>query len=184
MLQLVDDSDIKKTMISSYLIDELNKKAQFTSDIIFAYYFCDNKDNKRNTVITIIRELLLQLLRQRSLLFKHIQKDYDQIKDWAFDNFDALWRILLKILTDFNADQIYLLINALNECEKSSRKFRQIFLASLTELFSTQQRSEIMNVKLLITCRSESDILDELNHLRELICIDSDKNYITDIQQS
>ena len=184
MLQLVNDSDIKKTMISSYLIDELNKKAQFTSDIIFVYYFCDNKDNKRNTVITIIRELLLQLLRQRSLLFKHIQKDYNQIRDWAFDNFDALWRILLKILTDFNADQIYLLINALNECEKSSREFQQIFLASLTELFSTQQRSEIMNVKLLITCRSESDILDELNHLRELICIDLDKNYITDIQQS
>jgi len=78
-------------------------------------------------------------------------------------------------LRNLNADQIYLLIDALNKCDKSSREFRQIFLASLTELFSTQQESEIMNVKLIITCRSESDILDELNHLRELICIDSDK---------
>ncbi len=175
MLQLVDASDIEKTMISSYLIDELDKRAQFTSDMIFAYYFCDNKDDKRNTVIAIIRKLLLQLLRQRSLLFKHIQKDYNQMRDRVFDNFDALWRILLKILRNLNADQIYLLIDALNKCDKSSREFRQIFLASLTELFSTQQESEIMNVKLIITCRSESDILDELNHLRELICIDSDK---------
>jgi len=78
-------------------------------------------------------------------------------------------------LADFNAGQIYLLIDALNECDKSSREFRQVFLASLAELFSTQQGSGIMNVKLLITCRSESDILDELNHLRGLIRIDSGK---------
>ncbi len=95
--------------------------------------------------------------------------------DWAFDNFDAFWRILLKILTDFNANQIYFLIDALNECDKSSYDFRQIFLANLTDLFSIQQKNEVIDFKLLITCRSKSDILNELNHLRELIHIDSDK---------
>jgi len=175
MLQLVGAPGIGKTMISSYLIDELDKRAQFTSGMIFAYYFCDNKDDKRNTAIAIIRGLLLQLLRQRPLLFKHIQEDYDQMRDRAFDNFDALWRILLKILADPNAGQIYLLIDALDECDKSSRGFRQAFLASLAELFSTQQRSGIMNVKLLITCRPESDILDELNDPRRLVRIDSGK---------
>ena len=90
MLQLVNASDIKKTMILSYLVEELKKRAQFTSDMTFAYYFCDNKDDKRNTVIAIIREFLLQLLRQRFLLFKHIQKDYDQMKDQTFNNFNVL----------------------------------------------------------------------------------------------
>jgi len=175
MLQLVGAPGIGKTMISSYLIDELDKRAQFTSGMIFAYYFCDSKDDKRNTAIAIIRGLLLQLLRQRPLLFKHIQEDYDQMRDRAFDNFDALWRILLKILADPNAGQIYLLIDALDECDKSSRGFRQAFLASLAELFSTQQGSGIMNVKLLITCRPESDILDELNDPRRLVRIDSGK---------
>jgi len=175
MLQLVGAPGIGKTMISSYLIDELGKRAQFTSGMMLAYYFCDNKDDKRNTAITIIRGLLLQLLRQRPLLFKHIQEDYDQMRDRAFDNFDALWRILLKILADPNAGQIYLLIDALDECDKSSRGFRQAFLASLAELFSTQQGSGIMNVKLLITCRPESDILDELNDPRRLVRIDSGK---------
>ena len=51
----------------------------------------------------------------------------------------------------------------------------QIFLANLTDLFSIQQKNEVIDFKLLITCRSESDILNELNHLRELIHIDSDK---------
>ncbi len=175
MLRLVGAPGIGKTMISSYLVDELDKRAQITSDMVFAYYFCDNKDDKRNTAIAIIRGLLLQLLRQRPLLFKHIQEDYDQMRDRVFDNFDALWRILLKILRDPNAGQIYLLIDALDECDKSSRGFRQAFLASLADLFSTPQGSEIMNVKLIITCRPESDILDELNYLRGLIRIDSGK---------
>jgi len=175
MLQLVGAPGIGKTMISSYLIDELGKRAQFTSGMMLAYYFCDNKDDKRNTAITIIRGLLLQLLRQRPLLFKHIQEDYDQMRDRAFDNFDALWRILLKILADPNAGQIYLLIDALDECDKSTRGFRQAFLASLAELFSTHQGSGIMNVKLLITCRPKSDILDELNDPRRLVRIDSGK---------
>ena len=77
MLQLVDASEIEKLIISSYLIGDLDKRAQFTSDMIFAYYFCDNKTDKRNTAIAIIRGLILQLLRERSLLFKHIQDDYD-----------------------------------------------------------------------------------------------------------
>ncbi len=175
MLQLVGAPGIGKTMISSYLIDELGKRAQFTSGMMLAYYFCDNKDDKRNTAITIIRGLLLQLLRQRPLLFKHIQEDYDQMRDRAFDNFDALWRILLKILADPNAGQIYLLTDALDECDKSTRGFRQAFLTSLAELFSTYQGSGIMNVKLLITCRPESDILDELNDPRRLVRIDSGK---------
>ncbi len=162
-------------MISTYLVEELEKRAQFTSGMIFAYYFCDNKDDKRNTAIAIIRGLLLQLLRQRPLLFKHIQEDYDQMGHIVFDNFDALWRILLKLLTDSNAVQIYFLIDALNECDKSSRGFRQAFLASLADLFSVQHGSESIHVKLLITCRPESDILDELNHLRGLVRIDSGK---------
>jgi len=78
-------------------------------------------------------------------------------------------------LTDSNAGQIYFLIDALDECDKSSRGFRQAFLASLADLFSVQQGSESIHVKLLITCRSESDILDELNHLRGLMHIDSGK---------
>jgi len=175
VLRLVGAPGIGKTMISSYLVEELEKRAQFTSGMIFAYYFCDNKDDKRNTAIAIIRGLLLQLLRQRPLLFKHIQEDYDQMRHRVFDNFDALWRILLKILTDPNAGQIYFLIDALDECDKSSRGFRQAFLASLADLFSVQQGSESIHVKLLITCRPESDILDEFNHLRGLVRIDSGK---------
>ena len=175
MLQLVGAPGIGKTMISSYLVDELNKRAQCTPGMIFAYYFCDNNDNKRNTAIAIIRGFLLQLLRQRPLLFKHIQEDYHQMRDRAFEEFEALWRILLKMLTDPNASQVYFLIDALDECDKSPRGFRQAFLASLADLFSTQHGNGAIDFKLLITCRPESDILGELDDPTRLVRIDSGK---------
>lgn len=174
MLRLVGAPGIGKTMISSYLVEQLEKRAQVTSDMTFAYYFCDNKDDKRNTTIAILRGLLLQLLRQRPLLFKHIQEDYNQMKDTLFDNFDALWRILQKMLVDPNSGQIYFLVDALDECDKSPRGLRQAFLTSTANLFSIQQKSGI-DVKLLITCRPESDILEELRLLHGLLCIDSGK---------
>ncbi len=81
------------------------------------------------------------------------------------------------MLRNSHAGQIYILIDALNECDKSSREFRQAFLENLAELFPIEQEkeSENIDVKLLITCRSESDISDELIDSRRSIRIDSSK---------
>lgn len=63
MLRLINALNIKKMMILNYLINEFNKRTQFTFNIIFTYYFYDNKNNKRNIIIIIIRELFLKLLK-------------------------------------------------------------------------------------------------------------------------
>ena len=97
------------------------------------------------------------------------------MKSQIFNSFNGLWQILLKILKDLNAGQIYFLIDALYECNKSSCGFQQAFLKSLTHLFFIQLESETFDVKLLLTCQSESDILDELNDLDKSVHIDSDK---------
>jgi len=62
LLQLIGDPGIGKTMISSFLVRELEQKVQQTSAATLAYYFCENQ--VRNTATAILRGLLLQLLRQ------------------------------------------------------------------------------------------------------------------------
>ena len=172
LLRLVGGPGIGKTMISSFLVDELEKRAQKSPAMTFAYYFCDNKDVKRNTATAIIRGLLLQLLRQHHKLFGHIQPDYKQMKGQLFDNFDALWRILLNIIRDFKAGEIYLLVDALDECEKWSR---QALLVRLAELFPSSGASGTANVKFLITCRPESEIQEALLEVKGQIRVDSGK---------
>jgi hypothetical protein len=70
-------------MLSSFLVQEFEDKAVKTPNMVLAYYFCDNKDEKRNTDTAILRGLLLQLLR-RLPLFKHVQPEFDQQKDDRF----------------------------------------------------------------------------------------------------
>lgn len=172
LLRLVGTPGIGKTMIASFLVHELEERAQRSPKMTFAYYFCDNKDENRNTAIAIIRGLLLQLLRQHHNLFKHIQSDYNQMKDRLRDNFDALWRILLKMLGDFKTGEIYLLVDALDECEKSTRKD---LLLCLADLFTSSRPGGAASVKLLITCRPEEDVEFELSNIGGYLSVDSAK---------
>ena len=171
VLRLLGGPGIGKTMISSFLVEELEQKAKKTPTMTLAYYFCDNKDERRRSGLAILRGLLLQILRQLPMLSKHVQLEYDQQQDKLFGNFDALWRILLKVLEDPDAGEIYLLIDALDECETPSR---EAFLTVLANLLRSSRLVK-MRIKLLITSRPELDIQSSLSDVETQLHVDSGK---------
>ena len=156
---------IGKTMISSFLVEELALLAERSSQMTLAYYFCDDKDEKRRTATAVLRGLLLQLLRQRPVLFKHIQTQFDISRDSLFSNFHALWRIFVSIVQDPEAGEVCCLIDALDECEKESR---QLFLNDLTKLFCSQQSKKPF-LKLIVISRQENDIEESLSTVSSTI---------------
>ena len=158
LLWLSGGPGIGKTMISSFLVKELAHLAERSSQITLAYYFCDDKDEKRKTATAILRGLLLQLLRQKPVLFKHIQPSFDMSRDSLCTNFHALWRIFISIVRDPGAGEVCCLIDALDECERESR---QLFLMNLKEIFDPHE-NRTLSVKFIITSRRESDIEEEL----------------------
>ena len=169
LLWLSGGPGIGKTMVSSFLVEEMTHLAERSSQMTLAYYFCDDKDEKRRTATAILRGLLLQLLRQRPVLFKHIQPGYDMSRDTLFTNFHSLWRVFLSVVYDPEADNVYCLIDALDECGKESR---QPFLTSLTTVFGLQQEKKT-SVKFIITSRRENDIEEEL--------VSADNPYVQDL---
>jgi hypothetical protein len=56
-------------MLSIFLAEELERVEKESQDTIFIEYFCDNKDEKRNTAVGIFRGLVFQLLNKRKELF-------------------------------------------------------------------------------------------------------------------
>ena len=159
LLWLSGGPGIGKTMISSFLVEELAHLAERSSQMTLAYYFCDDKVEDRRTATAILRGLLLQLLRQRPILFNHIQSHFDMSRDSLFTNFHALWRIFVCILQDSGAGEVFCLIDALDECEKETR---QLFLTDFTKLFCSQQSQKTV-VKFIVTSRRESDIEESLS---------------------
>ncbi|KAL9134421.1 MAG: hypothetical protein Q9175_004391 [Cornicularia normoerica] len=154
LLWLSGAPGIGKTMLSGFLVEEIAQLAKQSSQMTVAYYFCDDKYQERRTATAILRGLLLQLLRQRPILFKHIQSDFDMCGDSLCTNLHALWRIFVSIVQDPEAGEVYCLIDALDECEKESR---QLFLTEFTKLFRSPQ-SKKTHVKFIVTSRRENDI--------------------------
>ena len=150
---------IGKTMISSFLVEELAHLAAQSSQMTLAYYFCDDKVEGRRTATAILRGLLLQLLRQRPMLFKHIQSHFDMSRDSLFTNFHALWRVFVSIIQDSGAGEVFCLIDALDECEKESR---QLFLTDFTKLFCSQSSQKTV-VKFIVASRRENNIEESLS---------------------
>ncbi len=150
---------IEKTMISSFLVEELAQLAERSSKMMLAYYFCDDKDERRRTATAILRGLLLQLLRQRPILFKHIQSSFDMSRDRLFADFHALWRIFISIIQDPEAGEVCCLIDALDECETESR---QLFLTNLEKLFCSPQSKRTF-AKFIVTSRPNNNIEESLS---------------------
>ncbi|KHN94745.1 Peroxisomal targeting signal 1 receptor [Metarhizium album ARSEF 1941] len=165
LLRLVGSPGIGKTIMSTFLVEVLREKVEKTADKTFAYFFCDDKNQDRKTPTAILRSLVWQLLLQRNELFRHVQPDFekhagDRVFEDFFNSFSALWRVFCCTLQDERAGEVFILIDALDECESSTR---QHLLVSIKKLFQLPPGKVRRNIKLLITCRLQiSDIEDEL----------------------
>lgn len=187
-LQLIGSPGIGKTMMSTFLIEVLKRKVEKSPDKLFAYFLCDDKDEKRRTPTSMLRSLIWQLLLQKNELYRHIQSDFEKHKDnrvfeSLFENFSALWRIFQEMLCDEDAGEVFILIDALDECDSSTRN---ALLYGLRELLQASP-NPTAKFRILITCRPEiDDIKYELDGMGVSLRMDSSEvntdlsNYIED----
>ncbi|OQU96310.1 Ankyrin repeat-containing protein isoform 2 [Cladophialophora immunda] len=168
LLQLEGAPGIGKTVLATFLVNELTRRAETTPEMTFAYFFCDNKHEARKTATSILRGLIWQLLRRHEDLFEHILSDFKSQQDRLFENFEALWRILSKMLRDPKSGDAFLLIDALDECEELSREG----LIDSLELLANEACDDC---KVLITCRPGYDKRNKLDEISTCIRVDTGK---------
>lgn len=150
-------------MMATFLVKILKEKVEKSPDKTLAYLFCDDKIQDRRTPTAILRSLVWQLLLQNNRLFRHVHADFEKHKEnrlfeELFENFSALWRIFQDMLRDEGAGEVFILIDALDECDRFTRK---ALLLGIRELSQSSPRGRL---KFLITCRPEiSDIEYELD---------------------
>ncbi|KAK8908509.1 hypothetical protein QC760_002884 [Botrytis cinerea] len=110
-----------KTMMSIGLIERLS----FPQDesTVVAYFFCQNADYELNTLQAIIKGLILQLVDQQKELIEYLRDHWDTRKERFNKNMTSwrtLWEIFYKMLYRCKCPKIYLIIDALNECQDDS----------------------------------------------------------------
>lgn len=66
--------------MSSYIVEDLQKKERESPSTTFIFYFCNDRIDARRTTLVITRGLLVQLLRRQPVLFEALKSDYSK---WA-----------------------------------------------------------------------------------------------------
>ena len=164
-----------KTMLSIYLAEHLESTLK---DVPLLQYFCDNKDERRNTAVTVLRGLLFQLFRLRPELMTYILPIFEIRKESLFEHssFETLWKIFEKILRDLSLGPVYCILDGLDECDSVSLK---ALLRRIRALFPTKVgETPSSRLHLLIVSRDLPNFIPEvlLGFPRVHLDIDSDSD--------
>ncbi|TGO70873.1 hypothetical protein BELL_0652g00010 [Botrytis elliptica] len=136
-----------KTMMSIGLIERLS----FPQDesTVVTYFFCQNADYELNTLQAIIKGLILQLVNQQKELIEYLRDHWDT-REGRFNkdmtSWRTLWDIFYKMLYRCKCPKIYVIVDALDECQDNG-------MADLLKLVVRTGLDHPSKIKWLLTSR-------------------------------
>jgi ankyrin repeat protein len=169
-----------KTMLSIFLTEELEKIVVQSQDAKLAYFFCDNRNKKRNTAVAMLRGLIFQLIQQHSKLLEHILPVFKVQKEALFSDssFESLWRIFESMVRDPGIDSVFCVLDGLDECDEHS-------LEMLTEKLRDFFSKSPMGLKLVAVSRELPDCIPRAisGFPRVRLDPDSDREVSNDLRE-
>ena len=162
-----------KTMLAIALIEELSKRIQQIGNSprqALVYFFCDNQDDRRRTASLILRGIIYQILCQHPDLAVYLHNEYKKQGEQLFssrNSLQTLWRILHTIIKNSGLQDVYIVIDALDECDVDSMETLIVLLEPYIDfqeddLGQCDQKDMGCSIKWLLTSRSEVRIKQPL----------------------
>ncbi|KAL9117500.1 MAG: hypothetical protein Q9187_005963 [Circinaria calcarea] len=151
-----------KTMLSIFLAEELERTAKNSQNVLFLQYFCDSKDEKRKTAVTVIRGLIFQLLQSRPKLINHILPSFKIQKESLFtgSSFPTLWKIFESMVCDPILGTTYCILDGLDECDAD---LLEVLLGKFAALLSAKtNESSACRLNLIVVSRDLPEFIPEL----------------------
>ena len=108
-------SVLSRALVDSSLLDPDEPDAVTNSTC----YFFFKDDAERGSGRNALRSLLHQLFKQKPWLIRHAVREYQTTQELTFEQ---LWDVLMRAVSDTNAGPVICLLDALDECESSTRR--------------------------------------------------------------
>jgi hypothetical protein len=146
-----------KTMLMIGIVKELLQQVQSRPSQSLAYFFCQVTDPRLNKATSILRSLIYMLVRQQPHLITHLRERYD-IDPKLFESehaFYCLSAIFDKMVQNSTKATVFLLIDALDECETGLPELLQFITATKSTLS--------IQVKWVVSSRNRVDIEQALD---------------------
>lgn len=152
LLWIKGDPGKGKTMLLCGIINEL--EASLVDNCV-VYFFCQATEPTLNNAAAVLRGLIYMLTKRNPWLTKHVQNEYKTAGAKLFEGPNArytLSRILRAILQDPDLQDVYLVIDALDECQHD--------LPSLLNII--KNHLDTNRVKWVVSSRNRVDIEQSL----------------------
>lgn len=148
-----------KTMLLMGIIRELSNQLAAHAPSL-SYFFCQGTGTKKlSSATAALRSLIWMLLVQQPALILHLQNAYKQSGEALFNDgneFYALKRVFQNMLQDPSLLPVYLIVDALDECDRTKPGSEELIEFISISLGLSKK------VKWLLSSRPEVDILAQL----------------------
>lgn len=150
-------------MIMMALTREIERRLQSTpgASAALSFFFCQNTERELSNATAIVRGLTYLLAVQHPKLAHHLCQKYEEAGERLFEGFNVfytLWRTLLNMVQDATVSKVYLLVDALDECDAASV---QAFLAGVTGV-TGETSLAARKIKWIVSSRNEQHIQQQL----------------------
>lgn len=153
-----------KTMMMMALTEEIARRLRDKPGSgVVSFFFCQNAARELSNSTAIVRGLTFLLAAEQPTLRKHLAKKCAEAGERLFEGFNvlqSLWNTLLDIAQDEAVPRVYLLVDALDECDTDSIR---AFLTLLTRGTSTGLRK----IKWVLSSRNETHISQRLQRSQD-----------------
>lgn len=155
LLWIRGDPGKGKTMLLCGIIDEITRS--IGNNAIISFFFCQSTDVRINNATAVLRGLIYSLVEKQPSLLSYVRSRYDQAGKTLFEDINA-WNALSKIFNDILKDltlqNIFLVIDALDECTTDL----PFLLDLIVQISSTHS-----HVKWVVSSRNWPNIEEHLN---------------------
>lgn len=152
-----------KTVLASTVIRHVKDLCYPGSDIFCAYYYFDFSDPYKQTLTSMLRSVLSQLLCQQGALSDQFRALYSAHQDGTQAPSESDLRVALSSVLE--TTRVYIILDALDECCQ-----RNVVL----DFISSLNRQQTAKVNIMAVSRKEYDIelvLNDISHFK--VCVES-----------
>lgn len=155
LLWMSGDPGKGKTMLMISLVRELSQLTNNSSALTF--FFCQSTDSGLNTATSVLRGLLWKLIHEYPSIGHYLHEDFKHAGRQLFESSNAFYTlrsILSKTLKDPTLPVVYLLIDALDECNVGRK--------DLLDFIAQNAADKSSKAKWLVSGRNNLDIKELL----------------------
>ena len=159
LLWVSADPGCWKSVLSKALVDEGLLRIDTRGPSTTCYFFFKDDDANRQHSANALCAILHQLFTQKPMLLKYAMPDFENNGQQLCTMSRTLWDILQKAAADPRAGDIMCVLDALDECQESTR---ENLIAWMGNFYSARNQI-VTRMKFLVTSRPYYDIEGAFN---------------------